>query len=330
VLPLLLALAVLLTPLVATARPADAQSPSLKDLLRGAGAWVQRFADDGVFVVAEERYEQEYRVKDGPASRVERRSLLSEIVFVRTPEEETRAGYPWVQLRDVVEVDGTPLPDHRGRLERLFKEATSSAYAQASALIKESARFNIGPGIRTINVPSFALFFLHPRNQSRFRFQLGQVGRVGQVGGLGQAGHIADSPHQPYLPHPPDQPSVVVSYRERGRPTMILSPKHEDLPATGFFWIEPSTGRVLKTRMDVEVDRHWATMTEVTYGHDAGVNAWVPLTMHERAGARLAGGANGAGGSTAGRLADDDALDCTATYSNFRRFQTDARLIVPK
>ncbi len=295
-----------------------------------------------VFVIADERYEQEYRARDGSSVRVERRSLLSEIVFVRTPEEEQRAGYPWVQFRDVVEVDGAPLPDHRGRLERLFSEASGSAYAQASAMIGESARYNLGPHVRTVNVPCFALFFLHPRNQSRFKFELrpaGQAGRLGQVGfggreeSAGQLANVTSLPRTAYqrhpssLPHlryPPLQPGVVVlRYQERSDPTMIRSPKHEDLPSSGFFWVEQATGRVLKSRMDVKVDRRWTTTIEVTYGHDAGTDAWVPQTMHERAGRPVTSTAGGQDLS----FADDEILDCTATYSNFRRFRTDARII---
>ncbi len=265
---------------------------TLKEILRRAGVWVQRFADDAVYIVADERYRQEYRTKDGASWNVERRETLSEIVAVRTPEEEARAGHPWVQFRDVFEVDGTPLPDHRGRLERLFEESGSSAYAQASALVQESARFNIGPGIRTVNVPSFALFFLHPRNQDRCRFSLGQVGRVRQVG---------------QAPYPP----VVVEYRERARPTMILSPQHQDLPASGLFSIDPAVGRVLNTRLEVQIDRHWTMTMDVTYGQDAGIDAWVPQTMTEHYGGR-----------------DGESLDCTATYSNYRRFRTSGRMIV--
>jgi len=266
-------------------------------VLRVAGEWVQRFADDAVYVVAEERYEQEYRTKDGAAWKVERRRLLSEIVLVRTPEEETRAGYPWVQFRDVIEVDGTPLPDHRGRLEGLFKQASGSAYAQASVLIQESARFNIGPGIRTVNVPCFALFFLYPTNQRRFRFEIGPFDSQANTAPLAQGRQVG-----------PNAPAII-GYRERARPTMIRSPKHQDLPASGVFEVELSSARVLKTRLEVRVDRHWAMTTEVSYGYDAGIDAWVPQTMREHFG-------------------DNETLDCTATYSNYRRFRTSGRLIV--
>jgi hypothetical protein len=278
--------------------PARPQPGARNDVLRRAGEWVQRFADDAVYVVADERYQQEYRTRDGASWKVQRRQLLSEIVLVRTPEEEVRAGHPWVQFRDAIEVDGTPLPDHRGRLEGLFKQASGSAYAQASALIQESARFNIGPGIRTVNVPCFALFFLYPTNQRRFRFKIGPFDSQANGVPLAQGGQVGRV----------GQPAII-EYRERARPTMILSPTRQDLPASGVFQVEPSSGRVLKTRLEVQVARHWVMTTEVSYGHDAGIDAWVPQTMHEHFG-------------------DNDTLDCTATYSNYRRFRTSGRMIV--
>jgi len=289
---LLAAVFVLIGALPGPAMPREPQSVPLRDLLRRAGTWVERFAEDSAFIVAEERYEQEYRFRNGSSWQAEHRDLLSEIVLVRTPEDEARRGYPWVQFRDVIEVDGQALPDHRGRLERLFKEVSGSSYSRARALIEESACFNIGPFVREMNVPSFVLFFLHPRNQSRFRFELkGSGGTSGlQTGG-----------------------STVVTYRERERPTMIRSVRREDRPARGSVWIDGATGRVLKTDLEVDSDRHWVTETEVTYGRDARLDLWVPMVMRERH-----------------HRDSDEYIECTATYSGFRRFETNARMVVPR
>jgi hypothetical protein len=266
---------------------------SLKEVLRRAGTWVERFAEDSVFVVADERYDQEYGVRNGASWQVERRSLLSEIVWVQTPEDDARRGYPWIQLRDVIEVDGKALPDHRGRLERLFKDVSASSYSRGRALVEESARFNIGPLVREINIPSFALFFLVPRNQPRFRFRLGRVGQEGVQGRQEEPEHL-----------------VEVTYEERERPTMIRSVRHEDRPATGTMVIDVGTGRVVKTDLRVKTERHWTTDTEVSYGHDARLDIWVPTVMREHH-----------------RSNEDEYILATATYSNFRRFETSARIV---
>jgi len=287
--PALVTAATLLAAALSVAAPGERQPVPLKELLRRAGVWVEHFAEDSVFIVAEERYEQEYRFRNGSSWQAEHRHLLSEIVLVRTPEDEARRGYPWVQFRDVIEVDGKPLPDHRGRLERLFKDVSGSSYSRARALIQESARFNIGPLVREMNVPSFALFFLHPRNRSRFRFELkGEETIEGSR-------------------------AAVVTYRERERPTMIRSVSREDRPAKGSVWIDGATGRVLRTDLEVDSDRRWVTGTEVTYGRDARLDLWVPTVMRERH-----------------HRDSDEYIDCTATYSGFRRFETNARMVVPR
>ena len=139
-----------------------------------------------------------------------------------------------------------------------------------------------------MNVPSFALFVLHPHNQSRFRFAL-----TGEEAIDGTR-------------------TIVVTYRERERPTMIRSPRGEDRPARGSAWIDWATGRVMKTILQVDAGEHWMTETEVTYGRDARLDAWEPLAMHERH-----------------RAGADEFIDGTATYTNFRRFETNARIVSP-
>ncbi len=287
--PALVAAIALLAGVTARGTRAEAPSPALKRLLGLTGGWVERFAEDSTFIVGEERYEQEYRVRDGSSWRTERRVVLSEIVLVKTQEEDARRGYPWVQFRDAIEVDGNSLPDHRGRLERLFAEVSGSSYARARALIQESARLNLGPFVREINVPSFALFFLHPRNQARLRFELKGETTIGGA------------------------QAAVLAFRERERPTMIRSPGREDRPARGTVWVDPATGAVLKTDLEVDADRHWVTDTEVAYRFEHGVDAWVPATMGEHH-----------------HRGSDEFIDCTARYSNYRRFVTSARMIVPK
>ncbi len=267
--------------------------PELAETLRRAGAWIERFADESVAVVGSEEYVQEYRRRGAvagqqaaaPGAPVEQRTLVSEVAVARTTGREAAAGYPWVQFRDVVAVDGEPLPDHRGRLEHLLAGTRASSYGEAATLTAESARYNIGPGTRTVNVPLFALFFLVPANQPRFRFDWKGEEPAGAT------------------------PLAVIAYRERERPTMIRSPRGGgDRPARGLFWID-SLGRVVKSRLVVDADG-WTMETEVTFGWDVHVEAWVPMTMVEHH-----------------RRGHDESLDCTAKYSNYRRFSTGARII---
>lgn len=258
---------------------------SLNDVLRRTAAWVDRFADEALYVVADERYVQE-TWDAGAVAPTERRELRSEIALVRTPPEDARFGFPWVQLRDVIEVDGTPLPDRQGRLAALFRHASASSYQQASSLIEESARFNIGPIPRTVNVPSFVLFLLTARNQPRFRFR-----------------HVGDESIDGVA-------VTLVTYDEQERPTIVKSLERRDRPVKGRVWIEPATGRVLRTRLEAEAARTWTVAIDVEYGRDAPTGLWVPLVMREHFGDRK--GAH---------------MDGVARYANFRRFETDARLV---
>jgi hypothetical protein len=186
----------------------------------------------------------------------------------------------WFAFRDVFEVDGRPRRLLTGRLEGWLADSRTSFVQRARALALEQARYNIGPVVRTINVPTLALEVLVPANQERFRFR-----RTGQTNLLGAE-------------------VSVISFEERRRPTMIRTPE-------GTLWIEPGTGRVVRTELRTggsktrQVD---ATIT-VTYADVPRLELLLPESMQER------------------YLAGSTEITCTATYSNFRRFETDARIV---
>jgi hypothetical protein len=86
------------------------------------------------------------------------------------------------------------------------------------------------------------------------------------------------------------------------------------VPAQGTLWIEPSTGRVLQTTLEI-IDSSVGLRgrVSVTYTSDARLGTMVPAEMRESY------------VTTAG-----EQIDCTATYSDFRRFETAGRLIIPQ
>jgi hypothetical protein len=93
------------------------------------------------------------------------RELMSDLLPVK-PEKADR----WIQFRDVFEVDGRPIRDRSERLMKLFVEPSSSTAGQVEQIVTESARYNIGSVLRTINVPVFALLILDAKLQPRFKF----------------------------------------------------------------------------------------------------------------------------------------------------------------
>ena len=94
---------------------------------------------------------------------------MSDLLLVK-PEKADR----WIQFRDVFEVDGRPIRDRNERLMKLFVEPSSSTAGQVEQIVTESARYNIGSVLRTINVPVFALLILDPKSAP---FQVRSRGR---------------------------------------------------------------------------------------------------------------------------------------------------------
>jgi hypothetical protein len=192
------------------------------------------------------------------------------------------------------EVDGKPVRDREDRLKRLFLEnPATEAMVQVQKIRDESARYNIGPVERNLNIPLFPLTFLLPENRLRFHFTLG---RKGDSDGL---------------------PTWRVEYEERIRPTIITNPQtKQDVPAKGWFLVDPVTGAVVETGFDAQ-DTEGIGHFVVRYRRDAALGLWVPADMKE---------------SYNTRARWTLIMDAQATYSNFRRFQvkTEEKITIPK
>src|SRR5262249_41533640 len=133
-----------------------------------------------------------------------------------------------VPFRDVFEVDGIPVRDREQRLAKLFMQPSADSVAQADRIKNESARYNLGPMLRTINNPILPVFVLQPAVQLRFRFTPGK----------------RDASAGPGI--------FIVDFKEEGRPTLIRGRAEMDLFSYGTFWIEAETGRLMKADMSVD------------------------------------------------------------------------------
>lgn len=256
---------------------AGAQEAPLRDVLARAGAYVQDHHRRMTTIVAEEHYVQRSTV----AGATEERTLRSE--FMLLPGVPGEDG--WFAFRDVFEVDGRAVSSDRGRLEAWLGESRSGFMRRARALALEQARYNVGPVVRTINVPTLALEILVPANQERFRFRRTGTARV--------AGREV----------------AVVSFDERRRGTMIRTPGGEDVRASGTLWIEPATGRVVRTELRTGGRGLVESRIAVAYTFVPRLGMLLPGRMEEEylaRGARITG---------------------TATYRNYRRFETEARIV---
>jgi len=257
-----------------TTGPPEPVDPELARLLEKAGEYVVEYEQRFRNVVAEEEYVQWVDVFRGrsvdlgnvgvagpgaaveqlPSARGRRRVTRADLVFVQLGDESL-----WTTFRDVFEVDGKAVRDRDARLERLFLEPARSGISRAREIMNESAAYNIGPVVRTINVPTLPLVFLHPKNQKRFLFARKGRHKIEGVSG------------------------VEVRFEETGRPTFVKREADADLSAEGSFWIDPARGTVLRTRIRFEFPLTRSTATVTTEYHpEPRLAMWLPSEMRER------------------------------------------------
>jgi len=268
----------------------SAQPPSLRIVLERAGQYVAAYCRRLTAIVGEEQYVQDARTLSArQGTTLQHRALTSDLLLVR-PEGADH----YVQFRDVFDVDGKPVRDRQERLTRLFLENPSTGNAQAERIAEESARYNIGRIVRTINVPTLALMVLDPQFQSRFRFSRSSDDTPASLKGVDRSG-------DPSIPLFSTSTEVwVVSFRETETPTIIRTTSGQNIRATGRLWIEPATGRVLMT--ELVADRGGLRgEVDVTYAVDPSMDALVPAAMRER------------------YLTGDEDISGYALYTRFRR-----------
>jgi hypothetical protein len=104
---------------------------------------------------------------------------------------------------------------------------------------------------------------------------------------------------------------ALVTFSERARPTLIRSGNADVTSTSGTFWIEPATGRVVRSELKVVVDETMATIA-VTYASQKNVGVWMPVSMSERY----------------QRIRGTETITGTATYAKFRMFKVDVSVIV--
>ncbi len=272
--------------------PVAVQQPSLDEALGRARQVVSRYVSEAALLLADEQCDQRVseRVIDPGGGSMDqprgRRRWQAEIALVPTPDLSA-TGYPWIEFRDVVVVDGHPVPDRQERLSQLFLKEKALSMERAGAIVRQGARFNMG-GDRTLNMPSVPLLILHPVNQHRFAFS-----RMGEA--------TMD-----------DVMVWKVGFQERASPTLIKAAKME-CAAMGAFWIAPTTGEVLQADLQCTTSSNRIT---VKYRPQERLRLRLPAEMLERP----ANSAGGIGITT---------VEGRCRYSNYRRFETGARLILP-
>jgi hypothetical protein len=197
-------------------------------------------------------------------------------------------GRAWLGFRDVTRVDGNPVPARARSMAQALGEGTPDAFDEALAMMRENAKYNIGGVYRTINLPLQALEMLHPQYRHRFHFTLAGNARIG------------------------GRQATAIEFAEFARPTLVSDGFDGELLAHVQAWVEPASGAVLRTDLRFEGAGAWflkESLIRVDYAHDRRMQVLLPSMMEETYGLNI------------------EVLHGRATYRNYRRFETSARLI---
>jgi hypothetical protein len=262
------------------------ERPPLNVVVAKANDYVAAYQKGLRGIVAEETYYQNFTTSRGsPGTRArttrEGRQLKSDVLMVKLGEEER-----WVQFRDVFEVDRRPVRDRDQRLYKLFVNAGADARKQVEEIQAESSRYNIGPVMRTINIPMLAMYFFDRTFAFGVQYQLANPGNVKRLADLAPAESIS-----------------LVEFKETTKETAVRGEKGRDIPSHGKAWIDHTTGRILQTEM-ITQDTSLTAQISVTYKSEPGLSMLVPEEMRE----------------IYSVVRTDTRIDGRARYGKFRQF----------
>ena len=248
--------------------------PALDDVVARMHAYLDEYAKQLPAMIATERYQQRF----GSGMRRSQRLLISDYGLVQVQGDSE-----WLGFREVLSVDGKPVTDSARRLAELLAKPTAHSLQQARLIAEESARYNIGPVVRTINDPAVVLELLDGRHKNRMRFSKNGEDTIDGVR------------------------VWIVRYQELGNPTIIRTRDRKDVPTRGRAWIDPASGRILRADLTVDPGLGITGTLDVTFEHDDRMGFAVPSKMTER--------------YTNRNLVNVSSGE--ATYSNYRRFTVD-------
>jgi hypothetical protein len=284
----------------AASTPVHPRDPALDEMMMLVGRYVTDYAQETSLIVGVEHYDQ--RLLNAAQAQVQRRVTVAEFALVRTSD-----AIGWSGFRDVTEVDGKRIANHGARLQALF-HGGSADLAEARRIADESAKYNIGATTRNFNEPTSVLFFFTPQTQARFALT-----RRGDQTIDGRT-------------------VWEIDFNETARPTLIRTSNGHDVPAQGTIWVNPSDGAVVRTRLLLTGFAGIGSKTDVdvSYVLDSHLQIWLPAAMHERDDLELTSQANSGGMFGGFSARQRTSVVGTATYTDFKRFQTSGAVKIKK
>ena len=195
----------------------------------------------------------------------------------------------WLGFRRVLKVDDAPVFDTLGALTATLASGQKEDYARARIMLNESARFNLGKP-RTINLPNLPLELLQGQHAGRFSIRIAGSERIG--------GHRTTK-------------LVLV---ENVSPTIVRELDGSDMRSIISAFVEPETGRLWRADVIIRDPRptvvQFDHIVSVTFEENRALGLVVPSRMREDF-----------------FSAEDRKAWGEATYANYRRFQTSARIV---
>lgn len=309
-----------------TAAAAAQDRPPLPPELQKLGEYVAAYGEKASVMVAVEKYTQS--VTTAETGMLRPRRIVADFAIVKTSGG-------WVGYRDVVQVNNEKIADRQDRLLKLLTEPGADT-SELFRIANESARYNIGPVVTNMNVPTTTLFFFHPKDLHRFTFVRKGTKRIESVD------------------------TVEFAFKETTTPTLVAKRDGTDVPIEGTLWIHPADGAVVRTRLRIRGFLDTTTTNvqaapeerpavnpnvptggrpaafidpinqrtiqsgadiEVTYARDGVTGLWLPSKMFEQYEGPIKLGS---------RPPFQGVSTTRAAYSNYRQFGTGAQVIIRK
>lgn len=198
---------------------------------------------------------------------------------------------PWISVRNVLKVNGNRVRDSRALIEAAFEDSSGDVKSRLKTLADEGARFNLGNLRRNFSDPVLALVFLDRGHQGRFEFSLDGTSMVD------------------------GRSAYRIRYNERARPTLITGRDGLNLPVSGSLYVLPD-GTLLRSELNAGVNSYATATVSVTFQADPRLAMLVPSALEERYSTEIRN--------------RQVLIFGQASYTNYRRFETQGRIIAPK